>query len=87
MRVEPLTPDVAPASSASGDGGDFARALDLVGDLLSGANRAEDAFAGGSGDLQNAVYERARADVALSVAAATAQRVAQTVQSLLNMQI
>jgi flagellar hook-basal body complex protein FliE len=87
VRVELLTPDVAPASSASGDGGDFARALDLVGDLLSGANRAEDAFARGSGDLQNAVYERARADVALSVAAATAQRVAQTVQSLLNMQI
>lgn len=87
MRVELLTPDVAPASSSSGDGGDFARALDLVGGLLSGANRAEDAFARGSGDLQNAVYERARADVALSVTVATAQRVAQTVQSLLNMQI
>ena len=87
MRVELLTPDVAPASSASADAGEFARALDLIGDLLSGANRAEDAFARGKGDLQNAVYERARADVALSVAAATAQRVAQTVQSLLNMQI
>lgn len=87
MRVELLTPDVAPSSGASGSTGDFARALDLIGDLLSGATRAEDAFARGSGDLQNAVYERARADVALSVAAATAQRVAQTVQSLLNMQI
>jgi flagellar hook-basal body complex protein FliE len=87
VRVEPLTPDVAPAPSASGDAGEFARALDLIGNLLSGANRAEDTFARGSGDLQNAVYERARADVALSVAAATAQRVAQTVQSLLNMQI
>jgi len=87
VRVELLSPDVAPAPSASGSAGEFARALDLIGDLLSGANRAEDAFARGSGDLQNAVYERARADVALSVAAATAQRVAQTVQTLLNMQI
>ncbi len=87
MRVELLTPDVAPSSDASGSAGDFARALDLIGGLLSRATRAEDAFARGSGDLQNAVYERARADVALSVAAATAQRVAQTVQSLLNMQI
>lgn len=87
MRVELLTPDVAPSSGANGSAGDFARALDLIGDVLSGATRAEDAFARGSGDLQDAVYERARADVALSVAAATAQRVAQTVQSLLNMQI
>jgi len=87
VRVELLTPDVAPSSGASVSTGAFARALDLIGDLLSGATRAEDAFARGSGDLQNAVYERARADVALSVAAATAQRVAQTVQSLLNMQI
>ena len=87
MRVELLTPDVAPSSGASGSAGDFSPAHDLIGDLLNGATRAEDAFARGSGDLQNAVYERARADVALSVAAATAQRVAQTVQSLLNMQI
>jgi hypothetical protein len=54
---------------------------------LNGANRAEDAFAYGGGTLERAVYERAQADVTLSVATATAQRIAQTVQSVLNMQI
>ncbi len=54
---------------------------------LAGATRAEDAFAYGAGMLEAAVYERARADVALSVATATAQRFAQAIQSVLNMQI
>ena len=59
----------------------FAKALDALGDVLSGAQGAEDAYAHGNGSLQSAIYERARADVALSVATATAQRVAQSVQS------
>jgi flagellar hook-basal body complex protein FliE len=87
VKVEPFSPDVALASQSSGDAGAFARALDVIADMLSGADRAEDSFARGVGGLHEAVYERARADVALSVAAATAQRIAQTVQSLLNMQI
>lgn len=88
MTVEPLVPDVAPfATGASADAGGFARALDAVAGLLDGANRAEDAFAYGGGSLQAAVYERAQADVALSVATATAQRLTQAVQSVLNMQV
>ena len=87
MRVEPIAPDVSPAPNAQDGGADFARALDAIGSALRGASRAEDAFAYGSGTLESAVYERARADVALSVATATAQRVAQAVQSVLNMQI
>jgi flagellar hook-basal body complex protein FliE len=91
----PLLPDAAPlpdapsqgASSRAGDPAEFARALDALGATLTGANAAEDAFASGSGSLQNAVYERARADVALSVATAAAQRAAQAVQSILNMQV
>lgn len=88
MRVEPILPDAPAAPSANDLGaGAFARALDAVGNALNGANRAEDAFAYGGGTLERAVYERAQADVTLSVATATAQRIAQTVQSVLNMQI
>jgi flagellar hook-basal body complex protein FliE len=87
MRVERLVPDVGAGPEPAADASAFAHALDAVGNLLTEANRAEDAFARRSGSLQEAVYERARADVALSVAVATAQRVAQTVQTLLNMQI
>lgn len=88
MRVEPLIPDAAPFTAAGGaDGGGFAKALDALGTILGGAERAEDSFAYGGGTLQEAVYERARADVALSVATATAQRITQSVQSILNMQV
>jgi flagellar hook-basal body complex protein FliE len=88
VRAEPLLPDAAPFAAADGgDGGGFAKALDALDTVLGGAQRAEDAFADGGGSLQEAVYERARADVALSVATATAQRIAQSVQSILNMQV
>ena len=91
MRVEPLVPDApvgAPdGSGPSGDPTGFARALDALGSLLGGAEDAENAFGAGAGSLQNAVYERARADVALAVATAEAQRTAQAVTSILNMQV
>lgn len=88
MRVEPLLPDTAPFASAAGGGAaGFAQALDALGTVLSSADRAESSFAYGGGTLQEAVYERARADVALSVATATAQRIAQSVQAVLNMQV
>jgi flagellar hook-basal body complex protein FliE len=103
MRVEPLVPDIAPSSipdvapsvpdmplpsqNDAGDAAGFGSALDAVAQTLAGATRAEDAFAYGRGTLQEAVYERARADVALSVATATATRIAQAVQSVSNMQV
>jgi len=89
MTVEPLLPDapLAPSFPRDGDGGAFARALDALGEVLCGAESAEDAFAAGAGSLQNAVYERARADVALSAATAAAQRSAQAISSILNMQV
>lgn len=87
MRVEPILPD-APTAPASDDGADkFTRALDAIATALTGANHAEDAFAYGRGTLEDAVYERAQADVALSIATATAQRITQAVQSVLNMQV
>lgn len=88
MRVEALIPDVSPARTMPvNQGGAFARILDDLGSVLGSAEHAEDAFAAGAGDLQTAVYERARADVALSVATAAAQRTAQSLQSILNMQV
>lgn len=88
MRVELLQPDVAPsATPAPGDPGGFAKAIDEIGAVLNGATRAEDAYASGTGSLQDAVYERARADIAVSLATATAQRASQAVTSILTMQI
>jgi flagellar hook-basal body complex protein FliE len=89
MRVETLVPDTAPQATTneSPDSGAFGKMLDDVGSVLQGAQRAEDAFASGTGDLQAAIYERARADVVLSVATAAAQRTAQALQSILNMQV
>lgn len=89
MRVETLIPDVAPlprsANTPRPDA--FGKMLDDLGSVLGNAQNAEDAFAAGAGDLQTAVYERARADVALSVATAAAQRTSQALQSILNMQV
>lgn len=90
MRVEPLIPDEGPGAftaPSQADASFFGKMLDDADSVLRGAERAEDAFAVGSGDLQSAVYERARADVALSVATAAAQRTAQALQSILNMQV
>ena len=89
MRVEPLLPDVSPQASATAPGtdGSFRDVLDALGATLYRATSAEDAFARGTRPLQSAIYERARADVALSVATAAAQRVVGALQSVLNMQI
>lgn len=89
MRVEVIAPDVSPANraSSSAQSNAFKNALDDVGSVLNKAEGAEDAFATGAGDLQTAIYERARADIALSVATAAAQRTAQALQSIVNMQV
>lgn len=75
MRVEPLVPDAPQPgrTSSTGDTAAFSDAVDAFSALLDDANHAEDAFAAGNGSLQDAVYERARADVAISVLSATAQ--------------
>jgi flagellar hook-basal body complex protein FliE len=87
VRVEPLLPDAPPLPDRTSDGAGFAQTLDALGEILADASRAEDNFAYGNGTLQDAIYERARADIALSVATTTAQRIAQGVQSVLNMQV
>lgn len=89
MRVELLIPDVTPGSLKTPvqKPDVFSNILNDLGSVLGNAQQAEDAFASGAGDLQTAIYERAQADVALSVATAAAQRSAQALQSVLNMQV
>jgi flagellar hook-basal body complex protein FliE len=87
MRVEAIVPDAPVVRDDSASAPDFARALDALGKMLSGASGAEERFAYGNGSLQAAVYERAQADVAIAVATSSAQRVVQSVQSILNMQV
>jgi flagellar hook-basal body complex protein FliE len=88
MKIELLQPDTAPlAPTPPVDPSDFGQALDALGKVLGNATLAEDAYASGTGSLQEAMYQRAQADIALSVATATAQRAAQAVQTLMNLQI
>ena len=93
MRVDVLVPDgpgapLGPQPQTSrGDGDAFARLVDAAGSILAGADRAEAAFAAHRGGLQEMVVERARADIALQVAATAAQRAAQGLSTLLGMQI
>ncbi len=94
MTAEPILPDVAPAPEVApherqrvDDAGAFTAALDAIARTLGDATGAEDAFASGAGTLQEAVYERAQADVALAVATSSAARIVSSVQSLLNMQV
>jgi flagellar hook-basal body complex protein FliE len=91
MRVDVLVPDTASPSvaqsPASPGAGTFGALLDAAGAVLDGADRAESAFAAHRGGLQEMVVERARADIALQVAATAAQRTAQALQSVLGMQL
>ena len=89
MRIDELRPDVAgpagPARSSESRG--FAALIDAAGAQLDRADGAESAFARGRGGMQEMVVERARADIALQVAASGVQRVAQALNSVLGMQI
>ncbi len=91
MKVELLLPDLPAAPDRPKSDGNaaklFADVAQALGTTLERAETAENAFAAGSGSLQTAVYERARADVALSVATAAAGRATQAIQSILNMQV
>ena len=89
MKVELLQPDSAPDMTATppADAAGFAKAVDAIGNVLVDATNAEDAYANGTGSLQDAEYRRAQADITLAVTTAAVQRAAQTVQTLLNLQV
>lgn len=54
---------------------------------LERADAAEAAFASGRGGMQEMIVERAQADIALSIASAAASRAAQSLTTILGMQI
>jgi flagellar hook-basal body complex protein FliE len=98
VKVELLQPDTVPPpvgrSPLQGSeprsascGWSFSQAVDAIGKVLVDATSAEDAYANGTGSLQDAQYRRAQADISLAVATAAVQRVAQAVQTLLNVQV
>lgn len=93
MRVDVLVPDAAPPygprSPVSGGAtaGAFGALVDAAGAILGNAERAEAAFVAHRGGLQEMVVERARADIALQIAATAAQRASQSLSTLLGMQI
>ncbi len=91
MTVRLLQPDTPqpdmPPSSRDADANAFLHAVDALGAIFDDAKAAEDSYGSGAGSLRDAVYERARADVALAVAVAGAQRTAQALQSIFNMQV
>jgi hypothetical protein len=87
MRVEPLLPDVAPSPPAAATPNAFGALVDAAASVLGAADDAEAAFVAHRGGLQEMVLERARADIALQIAAGAAQRVAQGLQTILGMQL
>lgn len=89
MRVVPLQPDAPqpPRGAAPADANAFAATVSSASDALRRADGAENAYAAHAGSLQDAVLERARADVALAIVTAAAQRATQAIQSILNLQI
>ena len=90
MRVEPLVPDLAPVAAprvAQQHDDPFGALVNAASAILEKAAVAESRFAAHRGGLQEMVVERARADVALQIAATAAQRTAQSLQTLLGMQV
>jgi len=93
MTVTPFVPDAPlgrmpePDAPSESFGAAFERALDGAGAALARAERAEQAFIGGRGGLQEMVVERAQADVLLAVAGAAASRTVQALNTILGMQI
>lgn len=77
----------APASASLDFAGAVSKAIGAASDALGRADRAEHAFANGRGGLQEMTLERAQADIALSIASATTTHVAQSLQTILGMQV
>lgn len=91
MQIDAFVPDsagmaVTPLASSTA-GGRFGDLIDAASGVLAAADDAEHAFAAHRGGLQEMVVERARADIALQIATASAQRVTQGLQTLFGMQI
>jgi flagellar hook-basal body complex protein FliE len=88
LTFEPDAPVPRAASPAAGSFADaFGGALAAASSALERADQAESAFVRGRGGLQEMVIERAQADVLLAIASSAASRTAQSLATLLNMQL
>jgi flagellar hook-basal body complex protein FliE len=93
VPAPPTEPDTSPDAPQSGapSQATFAQtltdALAATAGALERADGAERAFAAGRGGLQEMMLQRAQADVALSIASAAATRAAQTLTTILGMQV
>ena len=91
MNISILEPDIAPSPvanvQASSGGNIFGTLLNAATQDLDDAQQAERAFVQGSGSLLAMTTARAKSDVDLSIAAATASRVAQAVSTFANMSL
>ncbi|MDQ2858627.1 MAG: hypothetical protein M3R53_08270 [Candidatus Eremiobacteraeota bacterium] len=84
----PLDAALPPESTVNSSfAGSLAAAFGEAGAGLERAARAERAFANGRGGLQEMILERAQADVTLSIASAAASRAAQSLSTILGMQV
>ena len=86
MRIDALVPD-APAALPAAPAAPFAALIAAASDGLERADAAERAFVAHRGGLREMVVERARADIALQIAASGVQRVTQGLQTLFGLQI
>lgn len=87
LVAAPAAPDVPSGDVAPLGFAALLGVLDAGGAQLQRAESAETAFANGSGDLQTMVFERAKADSLVSVAASTASRVAQSLNAIAQIQL
>lgn len=84
--------DPSPGMGVAGDASPigFGAVLDAMnagGAALEKAEGAENAFIGGSGNVQEMVFERAKADTLVSVAAAATSRAAQSLNTISQIQL
>lgn len=85
--TKPTSVSPAPVSASLDFAGAVSKAFGAASKALAHADRAEHAFVSGRGGLQEMTLERAQADVALSIASATTTHVAQSLQTILGMQV
>jgi flagellar hook-basal body complex protein FliE len=85
-----LEPDISRASgndAATFGFGSLVSALRAGTQSLQRAEGAENAFIGGTGGLQELVFERAKADIVVSIATAASSRVTQSINTVTQMQL
>ncbi|MBV9104384.1 MAG: flagellar hook-basal body complex protein FliE [Candidatus Eremiobacteraeota bacterium] len=81
------TPLEQNGGSAVDFGNAFSAALNDASRAFSRAADAESAFVHGRGGLQELVLERAQADVVLAIATSATSRAAQSLSTIVNMQV